>query len=60
MKGISDFQQKHLEAIHVFYKALKNNRRENLALSDVIISWFTEGHAEKFRQDYLKNNPVFS
>ena len=59
MNGLNDYQQRQLEAIHILYKELKMQSQKSLSLKDVVVAWFTEGHAEKFRSTYLENHPVF-
>lgn len=43
-----------LEAIEVLYQALRNKEDESISLSDAVVTWFTDGYAEKFREEFLK------
>ena len=60
MEKVPDYQQKQLEAIHLLYKNLIKKSKNKLSLNEVIISWFTDGYAERFRSEYLENNPIYS
>ncbi|GAB4333646.1 MAG: hypothetical protein Kow0037_11940 [Calditrichia bacterium] len=55
-----DFNRKQLEALHRYFDRVKRSRQGNVTMSDVVISWFTDGHAERFRNEYLKNHTIFS
>ncbi len=59
MKSGNGFYQKQLEAIHNFYNELKKKQNE-LSITDVIVAWFAEGYAERFRDEYLKKHSVLS
>ncbi len=58
MAETNDYQQKQINAIHLYYNHIRKKHDDNITLKEVVISWFTEGHAEKFREDYLKNNSI--
>jgi hypothetical protein len=53
MKTGNHFQSSQLEAIHKFYRLLKRGG-ENITMTEAIITWFADGHAEKFREEYLR------
>ncbi len=56
MNTFTVYQKKQLEALQSYYLEQKQARKESYELTDAIISWFTDGHAEKFREDYLREN----
>lgn len=60
MNKVNDFQKKQLDAIQAFYVDVKTRTKKNISMTDAIISWFTEGYAEKFRDDYLRNHIMVS
>jgi hypothetical protein len=53
-----DYQQKHLDAIYSYYHTLCIKEKQKISLRESVISWLTDGHAEKFREEYLKNHSV--
>lgn len=55
MKSGKSFQNYQLEAIQNFYRKLQSRVEERITLKDAIIEWFANGHAEKFREEYLKH-----
>jgi hypothetical protein len=55
MKRVSDYQKKQLKAIQNFYNDVNQRTGSQFSMSDVIIAWFTEGHAEIFRRKNLRN-----
>lgn len=60
MKINSNYEQRHLEAIHSYYYKLKEKNQLQITMKDVVLSWFAEGYAEQFRDEYLKNHQVMS
>lgn len=58
MAHANDFSQKQLNALHLYYKTLRKKHEQKISLHDAVIAWFTDGHAEKFREEYLKNDAV--
>ena len=58
MAQYNDFNQKQLNAIHLYYSTISKKIDQKISLHDIVISWLTEGHAEKFREEYLKNNSI--
>jgi len=48
MKSGKSFQNYQLEAI-------QSRVEEQITLKDAIIEWFANGHAERFREEYLKH-----
>lgn len=55
-----NYQQRQLEAIHTFYTELRKSSAQEFSLKDVVLTWFTEGYAERFRAEYLKNQTSVS
>ncbi len=51
-----DFYNRQLEAIQHYYAKLNEDKKEPISLTEAIISWFTEGHAEEFRESYLHHH----
>ncbi|HQV30253.1 MAG TPA: hypothetical protein PKV71_00170 [Calditrichia bacterium] len=55
-----DFGNKYyssqLEAIQDYYHHLMEEDGKEISLTEAIINWFTEGHAEAFREEYLRSN----
>ncbi|NOX37368.1 MAG: hypothetical protein GXO78_07520 [Calditrichaeota bacterium] len=57
MKSFSShhsFYESQLEAIHRFYQHLLKQGETEITLKEAIIAWFTSGHAERFRKEYMK------
>lgn len=50
-----NFYSSQLEAIQKFYSVLLEEGQRKISMTEAIISWFTEGHAEAFREEYLKS-----
>jgi regulator of sigma D len=55
MKKDTDYQKEQLKAIQNFYNEVNQRTDSRFSMSDVIIAWFTEGHAEVFRRKNLRN-----
>lgn len=53
MKAGNHYHNSQVEAINRFYRVLKRGGKK-ITITEAIITWFTDGHAEKFREDYLK------
>ncbi|GAB4380261.1 MAG: hypothetical protein Kow0042_30220 [Calditrichia bacterium] len=60
MRYIPDYQEKYLDALHNYFYKLKKERKDDVSMSDAVISWLTDGHAERFRNEYLKKHTIFS
>ncbi len=60
MKSDRQFQRKQLEALQSFYHKVKRSSETEPTMRDVVLTWFTEGYAERFRSEYLKNNSIVS
>ncbi len=54
----SDYFDSQLEAIQKLYNRLSDKERENITVRDAIISWFSEGYAERSREEFLKKQSV--
>ena len=50
----NNFYDSQLEAIQDYYNDRLTDEGNPISLTEAIINWFTDGHAERFRQDYLK------
>ncbi len=53
-----DYNDAQLEAIEDYYQTISDYDQEELTLEEAIINWFVDGHAEKFREDFLSENEV--
>ncbi len=49
----NSFYEAQLEAIKQFYQSLTREKQEQVSMKEVILAWFTEGYAEKFREQYF-------
>jgi hypothetical protein len=56
MKEFSDYQKMQYDAIQGYYIELSRELKKPCSLKDVIISWLTDGHAEAFRRQYMRNH----
>jgi len=54
MERQQSFYALQIEAIQNFYTNLMSRSKQPLSITDAILRWFTEGYAEKFREEYLK------
>ena len=53
MENVMEFQKEHIDAIRDFYEEVNRRTNYQYSLTDVVIAWLTEGHAEKFRQEQI-------
>lgn len=58
MEQRNNFYNSQLDAIRSFYKKLENRVEDKISLSDAVVAWFANGHAEKFRQEYLNRHQM--
>ena len=58
MENVTEFQKEHIEAIRDFYEEVNRRTNYQYSLTDVVIAWLTEGHAEKFRQEKIHRRAV--
>lgn len=54
MKAANNFQNSQLEAINKFYNRLIEQDGKEISMTEAIITWFAEGHAEQFRDEYIR------
>ena len=52
-----EFYYSQLEAIQNFYNMLRETDKVDVSLTEAIITWFTDGYAEEFREDYIRDHP---
>ena len=57
MKAMNRYYQEQLKAIHNLYNDLSRRSKQKLSLEQVVLTWFAEGYAEKFREAYFKKQP---
>lgn len=58
MSQRNHFYHSQLEAIRSFCEKLQNRVEEQISLRDAVVAWFANGHAEKFRQEYLSRRQI--
>ncbi len=58
MEWNKHYTNSQLEAIQSYYNKMNKKDEDQLSLTDAIISWFTDGPAEKFREEYLKKQSM--
>jgi len=56
MKAANNFQNSQLEAINKFYNRLIEQDGKEVSMTEAIITWFAEGYAEQFRDEYLRKH----
>lgn len=54
MQPLNNYQNSQLDAIQKFYYKLLERGEKSVSLAEAIIAWFAEGHAEAFREEYLR------
>lgn len=59
MQTSEKFYNSQLQAIENFYSTLQDAEPSDVTITDAIITWFTAGYAEKFREDYLSDETAF-
>ncbi len=60
MQTSEKFYNSQLEAIENFYSTLRESEPSDITITDAIITWFTAGYAEKFREEYLSHETAFT
>ncbi|HFE64770.1 MAG TPA: hypothetical protein ENK14_10205 [Caldithrix sp.] len=60
MKPGDKYQDRQIEALHEYFVRVRRNSKNEPSLSDVVISWLTDGPAERFREEYLKSTSIYS
>ena len=58
MRQDMDFNKDQIEAIRGFYDQVNQNTDHHYSLSEVVIAWLTEGHAELYRTEKLKKRTL--
>ena len=58
MRQMSDYNKEQIEAIRGFYDEVSKNTDHQYSMTEVVIAWFTEGHAELFRKSQLKKRTL--
>ena len=54
MESINSYQHQQLEDMKQLFNSVSGSSEKQVSLTDVVIAWLTEGHAEKLRDEYLK------
>jgi len=54
MQPLNNYQSSQLDAIQKFYYKLLERGEKSVSMAEAIIAWFSEGHAEEFREEYLR------
>ena len=49
-----NYYESQLAAIEELYRKLAQTSEKHPSMQEVIVSWFTEGYAEKFREDFFQ------
>lgn len=52
--------ESQVDAIRQYYENLINTEKEPVSLKDVVVDWFTNGHAEKFRKEFLNKKTAMA
>jgi len=60
MQTSEKFYNSQLQAIENFYSTLQESEPADVTITDAIITWFTSGYAEQFREDYLSDEAAFT
>lgn len=58
MKKGNDFYNSQLNEIKKLYRSLQNRVEEKITMKDAVITWFANGYAERFREEYLNQHQV--
>jgi len=58
MEHLLENQREHIEALRSFYNEVNQRTNHQYSLTDVVIAWLTEGHAEIFRQEQIKKKAL--
>lgn len=60
MESQPTFHQMQIQAIQKLYRVLLLKSKKPISMTDAIITWFAEGYAEKFREEYLRKQSAYS
>ena len=52
------YYESQVDAIREYYQQVKTIKEEPVSLKDVVLDWFANGHAEKFRKEFLSKKTV--
>ena len=58
MEHLLENQREHIEALRSFYVEVNRRSDHQYSLNDVVIAWFTEGHAENYRQEQIEKRAL--
>lgn len=58
MEYLVENQKDHIEALRSFYNDVNRRTNHQYSLTDVVIAWLTEGHAETYRQEQIKKKAL--
>jgi diadenosine tetraphosphatase ApaH/serine/threonine PP2A family protein phosphatase len=58
MEHLLENQNEHIEALRGFYDEVNQRTNHQYSLTDVVITWLTEGHAEIYRQEQIKKRAL--
>jgi hypothetical protein len=58
MRQMSDYSKEQIEAIRGFYDEVCKNSDHQYSMTEIVIAWFTEGHAEMFRKSQLQKRTL--
>ncbi len=53
-----NYYESQLAAIEELYRKLAQTSEKHPSMQEVIVSWFTEGYAEKFREDFFQTETM--
>ena len=52
----NQYYDSQLEAIRNYYEKLSKNKNEKITIKEAVVEWFVNGHAEKFRKEFLSEH----
>jgi len=58
MRQDMECRKDQIDAIRGFYEEVNKNAGHHYSLSEVVIAWLTEGHAELYRKEQLKKRTL--
>jgi hypothetical protein len=58
MEQLLENQKEHIDAIRSFYDEVNERTNHQYSLTDVVIAWLTEGHAEIYRREQIKKRAL--
>ena len=50
------YHDNQLNAIRDYFQQLKQDGEQEIEMHDAVIAWFTNGHAEKMREEFLEQS----